>query len=132
MDNGQWTMDNGQWTMDNGQWTMDRDYVAPFRANPNIADPTDLLDPADPTDRSEKPIGQITNSRAIPSVEAATLQIFRVFRAFRGQKMGCGRQPTPSPLVSLVVKKTVTQLLTHYVQMTESQVQKSERYFFFI
>jgi hypothetical protein len=51
-----WTMDrdknghdglNGQgwtaeWTMDNGQWTMDRDYV-PFRANPNIADPSDLL-----------------------------------------------------------------------------------------
>jgi hypothetical protein len=33
---------NGQWTMDNGQWTMDRDYV-PFRANPNIADPSDLL-----------------------------------------------------------------------------------------
>jgi hypothetical protein len=34
----------------NGQWTMDRDYVAPFRANPNIADPTDLLDPSDPSD----------------------------------------------------------------------------------
>ena len=70
--------------MDNGQWTMDRDYV-PFRANPNIADPTD------PTNQSEKPIEQITNSRAIPSVEATTLQIFRVFRAFRGQKMGCVR-----------------------------------------
>mgnify|MGYP000906380596 CR=1 FL=1 len=67
--------------MDDGQWTMDRDYVAPFRANPNIADPSD------PTDQSEKPIDQITNSRAIPSVEAATLQIFR---AFRGQKIGCG------------------------------------------
>ena len=74
--------------MDNGQWTMDRDYV-PFRANPNIADPTDLLDPSDPTDLSEKATDQITNSRAIPSVEATTLQIFRVFRAFRafrGQK----------------------------------------------
>ena len=50
-----------------------------FRANSNIADPTDLLDPTDPTDpsdpsdQSEKTIGQITNSRAIPSVEAATL-----------------------------------------------------------
>jgi hypothetical protein len=73
---------NGQeWT---AEWTMDRDYV-PFRANPNIADPTD------PTDQSEKPIGQITNPRAGSSVKAATLQIFRVFRAFRGQKMGCGR-----------------------------------------
>jgi hypothetical protein len=80
----------------NGQWTMDRDYVAPFRANPNIADPTDLLDPSDPTDLSEKATDQITNPRAISSVKAATLQIFRVFRAFRGQKMGCGRQPTPS------------------------------------
>jgi len=62
----------------NGQWTMDRDYVTPFRANPNIADPTDptdptdLLAPSDPSDQSEKPIDQITNSRAIPSVEAAT------------------------------------------------------------
>jgi len=28
----------------NGQWTMDRDYVIlPFRADSNIADPTDLL-----------------------------------------------------------------------------------------
>jgi hypothetical protein len=68
---------NGQewaakWTMDNGRWTMDRDYV-PFRANPNIADPTDLLDPSDPTDLSEKATDQITNSRAIPSVKAATL-----------------------------------------------------------
>ena len=86
---------NGQeWTADgllNGQWTMDRDYVAPYRANPNIADPTDL---------SEKATDQITNSRAIPSVEAATIQIFRDFRAFRGQKIGCGRQPTPSFFVS--------------------------------
>jgi len=89
MDNGQWTMDNGQWTMDNGQWTMDRDYV-PFRANPNIADPTD------PTDQSEKPIGQITNSRAISSIEAATLQIFRVFHAFRGQKIDL-RHPRINP-----------------------------------
>ena len=39
---------------------------------------------ADLTDPSEKPIGQIKNSRAISSVEAAILQIFRVFRAFRG------------------------------------------------
>ena len=31
--------------MDDGQWTMDRDYVAPFRADSNIADPTDLTDP---------------------------------------------------------------------------------------
>ena len=61
-------MDNGQWTMDDGQWTMDRDYVAPFRANPNIADPSD------PTDQSEKTIGQITNPRAISSVKVATLQ----------------------------------------------------------
>ena len=37
-------------------------------------DPTDLLDPSDPSDPSEKPIDQITNSRAIPSVKAATLQ----------------------------------------------------------
>jgi hypothetical protein len=87
--NGQeWT---AEWTMDNGRWTMDRDYVASFRANPNIADPTDLLDPSDPTDLSEKATDQITNSRAIPSVEATTLQIFRVFRAFRGQKISCGR-----------------------------------------
>jgi hypothetical protein len=40
------------------------------------------------TDRSVgKTTDQITNPRAIPSVEAATLQIFRAFRAFRGQKM---------------------------------------------
>ena len=30
---------------------------------------------------------------AIPPVKATTLQIFRVFRAFRGQKMGCGGSP---------------------------------------
>jgi hypothetical protein len=74
--------------MDDGQWTMDRDYVTPFRANPNIADPTDLLDPSDPsdpTDLSEKTIDQITNSRAIPSVEAATpIKIFVPFRVVRG------------------------------------------------
>ena len=65
---------NGQWTMDDGQWTMDRDYVAPFRANPNIADPSD------PTDQSEKTIGQITNPRAISSVEATIpIKNFRVF-----------------------------------------------------
>jgi hypothetical protein len=45
------------------------------------------------------------NPHAIPSIEAAALQIFRVFRAFRGQKMGCGRQPTPSLFVYFVVKK---------------------------
>jgi hypothetical protein len=44
-------------------------------------------------------------ARAGSFVEAATLQIFRVFRAFRGQKMGCGRQPTPSLFVWFVVKK---------------------------
>jgi len=32
---------NGQWTMDNGQWMMGRDYVAPFRADSSIADPTE-------------------------------------------------------------------------------------------
>jgi hypothetical protein len=36
----------------------------PFRANPNIADPTDP---------PEKATDQITNPRAISSVEAATL-----------------------------------------------------------
>jgi hypothetical protein len=61
--------------MDNGRWTMDRDYVAPSGLIPNITDPTDL---------SEKATDQITNSRAIPSVEAATLQNFCAFRAFRG------------------------------------------------
>jgi hypothetical protein len=69
----EWTMDNGrEWTMDNGQRLC-----RTLRADSNIADPSDP---------SEKPIGQITNSRAISSVEAATLQIFRAFRAFRGQK----------------------------------------------
>ena len=64
---------NGQWTMDDGQRLC-----RAFRGNPNIADPTDptdLLDPSDPsdpTDQSEKTIDQITNSRAIPSVKAAT------------------------------------------------------------
>ena len=57
---------------------------SPFKVPPILVffsptdptDPTDLLDPSDPsdpTDQSEKPIGQITNSRAIPSVEATTL-----------------------------------------------------------
>ena len=67
---------------------MDRDYVAPFRANLNIADRTDLLDPSDPTDpsdQSEKTIDQITNSRAIPSVKAATpIKNFVPFRVVRG------------------------------------------------
>jgi hypothetical protein len=90
-----WTMDrdknghdglNGQewtaeWTMDNGRWTMDRDYV-PFRANPNIADPSD------PTDQSEKTIDQITNPRAISSVKAATLQNFPSFPCFPWTKNG--------------------------------------------
>jgi hypothetical protein len=89
--------------MDNGQWTMDRDYV-PFRANPNIADPSD------PSDPSEKATDQTAILRAIPSIEAATLQIFRVFRAFRGKKMGCGRQPTPSLFVWFVVKKILVGL----------------------
>jgi len=43
------------------------------------------------TDSSEKTTAKTTNSRAIPSVEAATLKKFRAFRAFRGQKIGCGR-----------------------------------------
>ena len=45
------------------------------------------------TDRSEKPTGQTANPRAISSVKAATLQIFRVFRAFRGQKRVVGTMP---------------------------------------
>jgi hypothetical protein len=71
--------------MDDGQWTMDRDYVAPFRANPNIADPSD---PSDPTYQSEKPIDQITNSRAIPSVEATTLQKFSALSVLSVDKNG--------------------------------------------
>ncbi len=77
MDDGQWTMDDGRWTMDDGQRLC-----RAFRANPNIADPTDLLDP------SEKPIGQITNPRAIPSVKAATLQNFPSFPCFPWTKNG--------------------------------------------
>ena len=61
-------MDSGRWTMDDGQ----RLCRALFRADSNIADPTDLTDPTDP---SEKPIDQITNSRAIPSLEATPLKI---------------------------------------------------------
>jgi hypothetical protein len=64
----------------------------PFRANSNIAnptDPTDLLDPTDPTDRSEKPIGQITNPRVISSVRATTpIKIFVSFRVFSLLKNG--------------------------------------------
>jgi hypothetical protein len=41
---------------------------------------------ADPTDSSEKTTDQIANSLAIPSGDATTLQIFRAFRVFRGQK----------------------------------------------
>jgi hypothetical protein len=44
-----------------------------------------------PKNQKVSQIGQITNSRAISSVKTATLQIFRAFRAFRGQKIGCGR-----------------------------------------
>jgi hypothetical protein len=48
----------------------------PFRANPNIANPTDP---------QEKATGQITNSRAIPSVKATThRKIFVAFRVVRG------------------------------------------------
>jgi hypothetical protein len=99
----EWTMDNGRWTMDDGQ------RLCSFRANPNIADPTDLLDPADLTDPSEKTTAKTTNPRAISSVEATTpIKNFRVFscgswlknglwapahakpfRAFRGQKWVC-------------------------------------------
>jgi hypothetical protein len=57
---------NGRWTMDDGQRLC-----RALQADSNIADLTD------PTDPSEKPIGQITNSRAIPSLKATTLQIFR-------------------------------------------------------
>jgi hypothetical protein len=32
-------------------------------------------------------------------------KIFRAFRTFRGQKMGCGRQPAPSPFGHFVVQK---------------------------
>ena len=50
-------------------------------------DPTDLLDPSDPpdpTDQSEKPIDQITNSRAISSAKATTLKkISCLFVSFR-------------------------------------------------
>jgi hypothetical protein len=50
-------------------------------------DPTDLLDPSDPsdpTDQTEKQIEQITNSRAIPSVKAATpKKISCLFVSFR-------------------------------------------------
>jgi len=55
--------------MDNGQWTEIMSH--PFRADSNIADPTD---------QSEKTIDRITNSRAIPSVKAATpIKNFRAF-----------------------------------------------------
>ena len=59
---------NGRWTMDNGRWTMDRDYVAPFRADSNIADPTDLLDPSDPSDPSDptNSTDQLSVSRPCP------------------------------------------------------------------
>ena len=69
-------MDDGQWTMDDGQ-----KLCRAFRANPNIVDPSDPSDPTDQSDQSEKPIGQITNSRAIPSIEAATpIKNFRTTR----------------------------------------------------
>jgi hypothetical protein len=41
--------------------------------------------------QSEKTANQTEIPLASSFVKAATLQIFRVFRAFRGQKMGCGR-----------------------------------------
>jgi hypothetical protein len=41
----------------------------PFRANSGIVDPTDLLDPTNP---SEKPTKQTEIPLAIPSVKAAT------------------------------------------------------------
>ena len=40
-----------------------------------------------PTDSSEKTTAKTTNPRAIPSLKATTLKTFRVFRAFRGQKI---------------------------------------------
>jgi len=50
--------------------------ISPFRANPNIADPTDP---------SEKATDPITNSRAIPSVKATThRKIFVSVRVVRG------------------------------------------------
>ena len=54
-------------------------------------DPTDLLDPSDPsdpTDQSEKPIDQITNSRAISSVRATTLKKFSEFSVLSVDKNG--------------------------------------------
>jgi hypothetical protein len=49
----------------------------PFRANSSIVDPTDLLDPTDP---SEKPTKQTEIPLAIPSVKAATpIKNFRGF-----------------------------------------------------
>jgi len=68
--------------MDDGQ------RLCPFRANPNIADPTDPsdpTDPADPSDPSEKPTDQTAILRAIPSLEATTpIKIFVAVRVVRG------------------------------------------------
>ena len=73
----EWTMDNGQWTMDNGRWTEIMSRLSGLILN--------IADPSDPTDQSEKTIDQITNSRAIPSVKAATpIKIFVPFRVVRG------------------------------------------------
>jgi hypothetical protein len=44
-----------------------------------------------PTEKVKPTLSRKNFGKAGSFVEAATLQIFRVFRAFRGQKMGCGR-----------------------------------------
>ena len=85
--NGQWTMDNGRWTMDDGRWTEIM-YLSGLI-------PTS---PIRSTDPSEIATDQTAILRAIPSVKAATLQIFRVFRAFRGQKNGLWAVARPKPV----------------------------------
>jgi hypothetical protein len=109
MDNGQWTMDDGRWTMDDGRWTMDRGYV-PFRANPNIADPTDptdLLDPSDPTDPTDllDPSDPTDPTDLLdPSDPTDPTDLLSVSRPCK-VRVGCGRQPTLNLFVPFVVKK---------------------------
>jgi hypothetical protein len=76
----------------------------PFRANSSIVDPTDLLDPTDP---SEKPTNQTEIPLAIPSVEAALLQNFPSFPCFPWTKNGLWAAAHASFFVPFVVKKLI-------------------------
>jgi hypothetical protein len=80
---------NGQWTMDDGQWTEIMSRLSGLIPTSPIR-PIYLIRLIRQICRRKQQTRSQIRVPFHPSKQQPIEKIFRVFRAFRGQKMGCG------------------------------------------